>query len=186
MFIDYLALDLVNLVIALVLVAVFFVFYVEKDQQKVGPGLLATGSIASISGLEMIFAWPLHGSYNIAFGEPMVLFGVLLFFTGLAVIKGWDLLTLGIFSVFAGLVAIVVGIRMMNLKMTSAPTLAGLAYILTGVGGMLAFPAYLLRKNMVPRIVVAALLIVAAVLFALTGYGSYWGHLASFAKWAPK
>ncbi|HUX20535.1 MAG TPA: DUF981 domain-containing protein [Spirochaetia bacterium] len=196
--IDFLAMDLVILAVALVLVAWFFVRYINEDQQKVAPGFLAVGFLAGISGLDIIFRWPLAGSYNIVFGEPLAMFGVLLFFTGLALLKGWDLHTIGIFAVFAGLVAIVLGIRMWYgievtdksgqkvLKgMTQEPALAGLSFILTGVGGMLTLPAYILRKNMAIRVIVAVIFLVAAVLFAFTGYGSYWTHPESFATSKP-
>jgi putative membrane protein len=196
--IDFLAMDLIVLVISLVLVAWFFVKYIENDQQKVAPGFLATGFVATLSGLDIAFGWPLVGSYNIVFGEPLVFFGVLLFFTGVAVLKGWDLHTLGIFAVFAGVVAIILGIRMWygieitnkaGVKvfrgMTREPALAGISFILTGIGGILTLPAYLLRKNMVLRIIVAVLFLVAAVLFAIMGYGSYWSHPESFAGSKP-
>lgn len=185
MFIDFLAMDLDVLVIALVLVAVFFVFFVEKDQQKVAPGFLATGTIAGISGLDIILKWPLPGSYNIVFGEPLVLFGVLLFFTGLALLRGWDLLSLGVFSLLTGIVVVLLGIRMMTLDMTSAPALAGVSYILAGLGAILALPAYAWKQYKWLRYVVAVLVIISAILFALTDYGAYWGHPAGFAKWKP-
>lgn len=196
--IDFLAMDLVLLAVALVLVAWFFVRYIENDQQKVAPGFLAVGFLTGLSGLDIIFRWPLAGSYNIVFGEPLTMFGVLLFFTGLALLKGWDLHTIGIFAVFAGLVAIVLGIRMwygievtnkagekVLQGMTKEPALAGLSFILTGVGGMLSLPAYLLRKSMAVRVIIAVIFVVAAVLFALTGYGAYWSHPESFATSKP-
>ncbi len=196
--IDFLAMDLVLVAVSLVLVAWFFVRYIENDQQKVAPGFLAVGFLLGLSGLDIIFRWPLVGSYNIVFGEPMAMFGVLLFFTGLALLKGWDLHTIGIFSVFAGLVAIVLGIRMwygievtnkagekVLQGMTKEPALAGLSFILTGIGGMLSLPAYLLRKSMVVRVIIAIIFVVAAVLFAFTGYGSYWSHPQSFATSKP-
>jgi len=196
--IDFLAMDLIILVISLVLVAWFFLKYIENDQQKVAPGFLATGFVATLSGLDIAFRWPLVGSYNIVFGEPLLLFGVLLFFTGLAVLKGWDLHTLGIFAVFAGVVAIILGIRMwygievtnkagekVFHGMTREPALAGISFILTGIGGILTLPAYLLRKNMVLRIIVAVLFVVAAVLFAIMGFGSYCSHPQSFAGSKP-
>lgn len=196
--IDFLAMDLVVLAISLVLLAWFFFKYLENDQQKVAPGLLAVGFIATITGLDIISRWPLPGSYNIVFGEPLTLFGVLLFFTGLAVLKGWDLHTLGIFAVLAGIVAIILGIRMwygIDVKnsagqtvrqgMTQSPPMAGIAYILTGIGGILTLPAYIWRRNMVLRVIVAIVFIIAAVLFAITGYGAYWAHPQSFATSHP-
>jgi putative membrane protein len=185
MFIDYLTVMILNLVAGLVILAWFVFRYLDKDQIKVAPGLLVTGFISTVTGLHMIFTWPLPGSNNIPMGEMSLLFGVLLFAAGIAVIKNWDLLTLTIYAVFAGFAAIVIGLRYINLGMSKSPLMSGMGFILAGAGAMLTFPVYLLRRNKGVRIIVALVLLVAAAIWALTAYGAYWGHLESFSKWSP-
>lgn len=185
MFVDYLTLMLVNLVAGLVLLAVFLVFFAERDGKKLVSGFLLTGFIGIVTGLPLTLSWPLPGSHNIAFGETALLFGGLFFFAGIALHKDWDLLGLGIYAVLGGAVAVIIGARILNLGMTQEPVIAFLGYLFTGIGAILTLPAYLLRKNLAFRVVVALVLLAGAAVWALTGFGSYWAHLESFSKYLP-
>jgi len=78
MFVDYLTLMLVNMAAGLAVLALFVLKYIDGDRKKLAPGLLVSGFVALVTGLHMIFAWPIIGSYNIPFGEMSVLFGALL------------------------------------------------------------------------------------------------------------
>jgi putative membrane protein len=185
MFVDYLTVMILNLVAGLVILAWFVFRYLDKDQQKVAPGLLVSGFISTVTGLHMIFTWPLPGSNNIPMGEMSLLFGVLLLALGIAVLRNWDLLTLTVYAVFAGFAAVIIGLRYINLGMSKSPLLSGMGYIVAGVGGMLTFPVYLLRRHKGVRVILALVLLLAAAIWALTAYGAYWSHLESFSKWAP-
>jgi putative membrane protein len=91
--------------------------------------------------------------------------------------KDWDLSPIGIYAFFAGWVAVVIGIRIIQLGLTQEPILSGTGFILTGLGGVLAGFILSHRRNIVLRRVGAAVLTVAALIWALTGYMAYWGHL---------
>ncbi len=186
MFVDYVALMLVNLTIAMVLVALYFAKYINENPKVLAPGLLLTGFVGLVTGLHMIFFWPLPSSYNIAFGELMVLYAALLVFTGIAFLADWELLSMGIVAVLGGVVSVIVGVRVFNRGMTKEPLVAALGYVATGAAGILSLPAYLTKKSPVLRMLAALAALGAAIIWAITGYGSYWAHLESFAKWAPK
>jgi putative membrane protein len=185
MFVDYLTVMLINLVAGLLLLALHLVAFIQASPKKLAPGFLLTGFIGTATGLHMTLSWPLPGGHNIAFGEMSLLFGALFFFAGLALLRDWDLLALGIYAVLAGLAAVVVGARILNLGLTRAPLVSFLGYLFTGAGGILILPAWLLRKSVAIRVVVALVLVAGAAIWALTGYASYWGHLESFAKYFP-
>jgi putative membrane protein len=185
MFIDYVALMLVNLVAGFLLLALNFAKYLEKDPKALVPGFLVVGFVATITGLGMIFTWPLPGSYNVPFGELSVLFGVLFLGAGIALVKEWNLIALGVYAVLAGAAAVIVGVRILNLKMTNEPALSGLGFILSGLSGFMTLPVYVYKKNKAVRIIAIAILLAAAAIWAFTGYASYWAHLQSFGKWAP-
>ncbi len=185
MFIDYVTLMLISLVIALVTLAVFLVLYPERDPRVVAPGLLLTGFIALVTGLHMIFTWPLPAAYNIPFGELPVLFGTLLLGAGTALLAGWDLLSLGVFAFFTGLASVVLGVRVIHLRLTNEPVLAGIAFLLTGLGGLSALPVYALKRSRPLRWAVALILLAAAAVWAFFGYGGYWLHMQSFGGWKP-
>jgi putative membrane protein len=185
MFIDYVALMLVNLSAGLVLLALFVLKFMSSDGKRLAPGFLVTGFIAAATGLHMIFTWPLPSSYNIAFGELYVMFGVVIFVVGLALARGWDLLPLSIFAVFAGLASVVVGVRIAQRGMTNSPPLATLGFVLTGLAAILSLPLYLVKNSRILKAVVIVLLVAAAAIWAFIGFGAYWKHLESFAGWKP-
>jgi putative membrane protein len=134
----------------------------------------------------MIWTWPVPSSFNISFGETTVLFGGLYVTAAVAIAQGWDLLTLTLYAFFAGLASIVIGARIINLEQTGMPLVAGLGFILTGLGGVLAAPTLVyLRNNQGWRTFGAVVLLVAALIWAIIGYRGYWSHLETFSDWQP-
>jgi putative membrane protein len=185
-FIDWLTLLLLNMMVALVLHALFMGRLIEKDPKKIIPGFLLTGAIALIAGFRMVFEWPLPGPYNIIYGELSVLFGGFLFMAGLAVAFGWDLLTIGVYALFGGAVSALLGVRILVSGMTSEPLVAGLGFIVTGGTAILTLPGLAFPKLKWLRILVAIGALGSAVIWILVGFPAYWAHIDSFAKWAPK
>jgi putative membrane protein len=104
----------------------------------------------------------------------------------IAIAQGWDLFPLTIYAFFAGLTSIVVGARMIDLGQTQQPLVAGLGFILTGLGGVLAAPTLVyLRDNKNWRTLGAGVLLLAALVWAIIGYRAYWGHMEGFSDWQP-
>lgn len=188
MFIDYITLMLINMVAGLVLLAGFVYQGVGHSHAKQWiPGFGIAGAIALVTGLHMTFTWPIGGSYNIAFGETSVMFGMLFIGASVCLAAGWDLFSLGIYAFFAGLAAIIIGARIMNLGLTRLPLMSGLGFILTGLGGVASAPTLLYFKtNRTWRILGAVVLLSAAFIWALTGYLAFWNHLEGFQKWVPE
>jgi putative membrane protein len=186
MFIDYVSLMLINLAAGLALLAAYVYFGLDSSNHRRWiPGFGVVGAIALVTGLHMTFTWPIIGSFNIAFGETTVLFGILFVGTSLALAMGWELITLGIYGFFAGLVSLLIGFRIINLGLTQSSLLAGIGFILVGLGGIFAAPTLSLKKNRLLRNMGAIILIVAALIFAFIGLSSYWAHLAAFSTWKP-
>lgn len=185
MFIDFLTLMLINMAVALVLFALYMAFYFEKNSKKMIPGFLMVGFIALATGLRTIFTWPLPGSYNILFGELTVMLGAIFFMAGLAILFDWNLITVGIFSLFTGAVAVLLGVRILDMQLTQEPLVAAVGYILTGATAILTLPAIALPKLKWLRWLTALAAICSAVIWALVGLPSYWAHIDSFSKWAP-
>lgn len=186
MFINYISLMLINMVAGLFLLAYYVYDGLDGDrQQRWIPGFGMTGAIALTTGLHMIFTWPIRGSFNIAYGEMSVLFGILFVTASVTLANGWDLLTVTIYAFFAGAAAILVGLRIIDLRLTRQPILSGIGFILSGLGGICAAPTFYLRTNRTLRLVGTLVLIAAALIWALTGYMAYWGHLADYSNWVP-
>jgi putative membrane protein len=185
MFIDWLTLLLVNMMVALVLHSLFMGFWIDKDPKKVIPGFLLTGAIALIAGFRMAFTWPLPGAYNIIYGELSVLLGAFFFMAGLSIHFGWNLLTIGIYSLFGGAVAVLMGVRIWVSGMTSEPFVAGLGFVVTGATAVLTLPGLALPKMKWIRWLAALGAIGSAVIWILVGFPAYWGHIDAFGKWLP-
>jgi putative membrane protein len=185
MFIDYVALMLANLAVSLFLLGVLVIFYPDGQPKRVAPGLLVTGFIGTVTGLDTIFHWRLPGSYNIAFGEPATALGVLLFAGALALLLDWDLLSLTIFAVIFGAVAIILGVRILVLGMTNLSPLAAAGFVLAGVAGLLSMPFYFFRHSLGLRVLLVVVLFLAGAIWAFMAFGAYWQHLSSFSKWVP-
>lgn len=184
MFIDYISLMLINMVAGLVTLATFVYQGFDSNQKRWIPGFGMVGAIALVTGLHMIFTWPVPGSFNIAFGETTVLFGTLFLTTSIALALNWDLFTVTLYAFFAGLASLVIGVRILNLGLTQSPLIASLGFFLTGLGGVLAAPTLMyLKDNRSWRTLGAAVLLLAALVWAFIGYMAYWGHLDMFQGW---
>jgi putative membrane protein len=186
MFINYISLMLINLADGLALLAGYVYFGLgSSNQRRWIPSFSVVGAIAVITGLHMALTWPIPGSFNIAFGEATVLFGILFVGTSLTLAMGWELLTLGIYGFFAGLVSLLIGFRFISLGLTQIPLLAGTGFILVGLGGIFSAPTLYLKENRFWRIIGAIVLVVAALIFGFIGLTAYWVHLADFSTWQP-
>jgi putative membrane protein len=194
MFIDYLTLMLVNMVAGLVLLALFYLKGLSaSDGRPWAVGFAATGAVAFLCGLHMSWTWPLPGSYNIAFGEPAALFGISYLAAATVLFLRRNegeplaarLMPVGVYTLFAGLAAVVVGLRIMHLGLTRSPVLAGIGFILSGAAGILLPVVCRWWSAKGLRFVAAIVALGAAAIWTLVGYGAYWGHLDSFKGYQP-
>lgn len=186
MFIDYVTLMLINLAAGLTLLAGYVYWGLGSSNQRCWiPGFGVVGVIALATGLHMTFTWPIPGSFNIAFGETTVLFGMLFVATSSTLAMGWELMTLGVYGFFAGLVSLLIGLRFINLELTPIAVPAGIGFILVGLGGMCSALTLSLKENRFLRMVGAIVLVVTALIFGFIGLSSYWTHLANFSTWQP-
>jgi putative membrane protein len=187
MFIDYLTVLMINLAAGTALLAFFVLKGIDSEDNKgYAAGFGVVGLIALLGGMQMTFNWPLPGSYNIAYGESTLLFGAVFLGAALALAKGWDLMPISIYAFFAGVQALVIGLRIIDLPLSKHPVLTGIGFILAGLGGIAAAPGLnLLKKNQNFRYLAAAVLIITSLFWAYTFYSSLWAHLDSFSTWVP-
>lgn len=187
MFINYITLTLINTAAGLVLLADLVYHGLDGGNLKSWiPGFGLVGAVALVTGLRMMWTWPVVGNFNISFGETTVLFGALYVATAIAIAHGWDLLSLAVYACLAGLTSMLIGVRIINLGQTQQPLVAGLGFILTGLGGVLAAPTLVyLRGNKGWRTLGAVVLLVAALVWTIIGFCAYWDHLDNFSDWQP-
>jgi len=185
--IDYLTLLLVNMAAGFLLLGAYLYRGLDDaDQRRWAPAFIITGLVAFLFGLHLTVTWPLTGVYNIVFGEMSVFFGALFLGAGLALALNWSLCIVALYALLPGLAAIVVGARIIDLSLTSAPIISGLGFILSGLAGLFAAPALALGQRFrLARWVVALALAAAALIWLYTGLNAYWAHLARFSDWTP-
>jgi putative membrane protein len=177
-FIDYVTFMLINMAAGLGVLACFVWNDIAgENRQRWAPALAIPGVGATVCGFAMSFSWPLPGPYNIAYGETSIMLGLLFLAAAWCLAKQWDLMPLGLYALPAGAIAVLIGIRFLNLGLTNSPTLSGIGFILTGAGGVFS-PLVLLKPQNKPlRRCGAILLLAAAAIWAYTACMAYWGHL---------
>lgn len=186
MFIDYTAIMLVGIAAGFVILADYLVRSPAAETRAPwAAGFFAAGLLGLVTAVPMVVTWPLIGSYNIAFGEAALYLSITFLAAAVTLALKWEPLIPALFGAFGGVIAIVVGLRIANLGMTSAPTVTMIGYLAAGLGGILTLPAIQFRNQRWIALLAAALLAVAAIVFLLIGYEAYWAHLAEFAKWVP-
>lgn len=189
MFINYLTLSIVTAAATFALGAWFLLRApapAEADSRAEGFAFAfgAAGLILTITGLHLTLRWPLPGGYNIVFGEPLLYFGVLLLVGSAALGLRRPLSPLLVLGAFGGLVNVVLAVTILRHGMTRSPPLGAAMYLTSGLG-LLLLPA----KGRWPAIakLSGALFVVAAILFAVVGYGAYIEHPGpkGFGPWVP-
>jgi len=186
MFVNCITLMLANLIAGLVLLAAYVYWGLDEERpSRWIPGFGVVGAIALVTGTHMTLTWPVIGSYNIAYGETSMLYGILFVGTAIALSQRWDLLTLAIYGFFAGVHATVIGFRIINLGLTLVPFVSGVGFILAGLGGICASPMLYFSESKPFRLVGTLLLVIAALIFAWINVLAIWGHMAQFGEWQP-
>jgi len=186
MFIDYLTLMLVNMSAGLFILSLFIAKGLNTDDQRnwsIGFGL--SGFIAFVTGLYTTFTWPLPGSFNMAFGELATLFGAIFLAAAIVMAGRGSLILVAIFAFFGGLASIVVGVGMYKFGMTKMPEVSAAGFVITGLGGVLAYPALVLRRSVVVRTLGTIAMLAAAAIWAFIGYAAYWTHLDTLKTYHP-
>jgi putative membrane protein len=186
MFVDYLAVMLLNLGAGLALLAHYLYVNPEKDSRRSwAAGFFAVGFLGLVSSLPMMIMWPLPSSFNVAYAGPMLYLSMVFLAGGLTLMLEWEPVIPAIYGFFGGIYAIVIGIRLLDLKLGAEPAVAFLGFVLTGIGGMLFLPAIYWRKNRLLTIVTAIILGLAAIIWLFTAYDAVWAHILDFIKYLP-
>jgi putative membrane protein len=175
--IDYVTLMLINMTAGFFLLGCFVWRGLDtQDRPDWAPAFAITGLVATICGFVMTFTWP-PKPYSMAYGEMSVLLGVLFLGAALALAKGWELMPLAIFGFFAGAAAMLLGVRIIDLKLTTIPLLSGIGFVLSGAAGMFSPVVVWQSEQKGLRVLSALVLFATAAIWALTGYLAYWAHM---------
>lgn len=186
MFVDYLAVMLLNLGAGLALLAHYlYVNPAKENRRSWAAGFFAVGFLGLVTSLPMLIMWPLPSSFNVAYAGPMLFLSMVFLAAGLTLMLEWEPLIPAIYGLFGGIYAIIVGFRLLDLKLGAAPGVAFAGFVLTGLGGILVVPSIYWHKNRGLVVVTAIVLGVAALIWLFTGYDAVWAHMLDFIKYVP-
>jgi putative membrane protein len=187
-FIDNLAFSLFSLSIAsLIIVYLMVSVYLEykkgkKDYKEIEAAatvpLILVGAYMVLSGAFGQFTWPLPGSYNILFYDPLVSFGLVILAFALAFKYNVRYEFVGFFGLLVGIMTIFYGIQGYSIGLTELPAALLALYVFFGVAGIFSYPVSLimqrlpgLKKNPWIGWQVCLVIFVAALLLAALAAG---------------
>jgi putative membrane protein len=187
---DYITLMLVNMGAGLLILACYFRWGLGKPNEKSwAAGLAIVGLVAVVAGFYMTLTWPIPRLEkinlqwaNAAYGETTVMLGVLFLGAALTAARGWSLVPVTIYGAIAGLIAVILGVRIIDLGLSAMPSLTGVGFILTGLAGVTSLWVALRPQRLAPKIAAALLLVPAAGIWLVTAILGYWGHLEALSK----
>lgn len=169
--------------------ALLFSFYIylllrgKKDFSMLVVPAFVFGLFDAISGFWMSFTWPLPGSYNILFGDPLLIVGLLLMSGSCMVYKKMDLRILSIFAVFLGIYIAIEAAAMsiFNLE-TGINFLPAFGfYVLAALSSILSPIIYMNARGSGRYMywLLFILLILTALAAFFIGFNAVYGHLRS-------
>ncbi len=200
-FIDNLAYSLFAISIAgfLLLYSIVSIYLAyRKKKEKLNESIKSTtvplffiGVYLLITGLWGQFVWPLPGSYNILFYDPLVSFGIVILTFATIGRFGGNMEYVGFLALLFGIMAVIYGIQGYNIGLTEEPVALLAMYFLYGLTGILTYPIALIvqrkpgmQKNywggwIVLLFLFCASLFVASALAGFIGYESIGSHLVT-------
>ncbi len=186
MYINFVTLLLAYVILSFTLQA-FYVF--EALEEPKAPAwassFFALALLGLIGGFYMVFTWPIPGSYNIIFGEPVILLAVFQLAAAFNIYYNYSLMPVGALSAIAGIIVGFIGYRIIDLELTIVPVLSGLGFLTTGLVGILTPPLLHWRDRKSWRKLYGIVCIIPVLIWLVFLFMAYWGHLNEFQDWQP-
>lgn len=183
-FVDSLAVML----LAVAMSAAFIAYYLvgiakgKKMDSLAGP-IFMLGIFDFLSGFYMSFFWPLPGAYNMLFGDPMLMLGIIMIAGGFAIYKNTDGRPISLIGFFLGIYLFAESYGMVAYHLEAgAELLPALGfYLVSGLSGFLSPLVYLKSKNNNKKAyyLLAALLVLVVLAAMFIGTAAIIGHLSS-------
>ncbi|MFG1519184.1 MAG: DUF981 domain-containing protein [Thermoplasmataceae archaeon] len=190
-FVDPLAIMLIGLAMGTAIGAFYFYFAARGNKEQIQSLIypaIGIGFFDFISGFYMSFTWPMTGygyAYNMLFGDPLLMFGLLLMISAIMVYKNMHLGLMPILALLLGIYVLDGAYSIVTLRLERGNdliTAMGL-YLFDGIGAVLAPIVYLKpQANSTNKYLYYLEWIILGIgtVFALViGYMALNGHLAS-------
>ncbi|EQB73370.1 MAG: hypothetical protein AMDU4_FER2C00073G0016 [Ferroplasma sp. Type II] len=181
-FIDPLAVMLLSLGISLALISAFFYMAANgKDLKELTIPSFAFGFLDFLSGFLMSRYWPLPGAYNMLFGDPLLILGLLLMAGSIMIYKQQSLRTLSIPGLMLGIYLFVESAAIVNFKLEGGSHLlpAMALYVMSGISAVYSTVLFIKPEDNRKYLYYIAFILLAITAFIalFLGYGAIYGHL---------
>lgn len=190
-FIDPLTVMLLSLGMSALLLALYY-FKVgsgKKDISSLVVPAFILGLFNAVSGFLMSFTWPLPGSYNMLFGDPLLVLGLLMIAGSYMISKGMDVKVLSLLGFLLGVYLIVgmIGITQFGMESGNDWLTATGLYAFSMLAAIFSPILYLKPKgsNRYAYYFEVFLLVVVMLFALLIGYMGLDEHLGSFSTYFP-
>ncbi|MGD0728778.1 MAG: DUF981 family protein [Candidatus Micrarchaeaceae archaeon] len=157
-FIDNLAYSLFAISFAgfLILYTIISIYLAYRKKQKDFSSYLKSaivplafiGIYMLLMGLWGQFTWPLPGSYNTLFYDPLISFGILLLTFSISIKYNVKLQYVGFLGLMVGIMVIGYGITGYQIGLTAAPVALLLMYLFYGFAGIFSYPTALIADRL--------------------------------------
>ncbi|MEM0106672.1 MAG: DUF981 family protein [Candidatus Micrarchaeaceae archaeon] len=183
-FIDSLTIMLLSLGMSTAILAIYFLMNAlgRRDTNKLYIPMLVFGLFDAISGGIMSFTWPLPGAYNMLFGDPLLMLGLIMIAGSYMLMKEIKVGILSVAGIFLGLYLAVESAGIVNFKLESGNNLIGALglYVLSAVAGLISPIAILdARRNRKAYFFMFIILALITLVALFIGYSGIYEHLAS-------
>ena len=184
-YIDPLTVMLLGLGLSTIVLALYFLG--KGSNKKWTNDLLVPAFVLGffdfISGFLMSFAWPLPGAYNMLFGDPLLMLGLIMMAGAYMLYKDMNINFLSIFGFFLGIYIAVGAIGMVSFRLESGVYLltAFPLYVFAALSGVFSPLIYAKAKGAgrYGYYFMFVLLIITALLALFIGYSGLYEHLQS-------
>ena len=191
LFIDSLTVMLFSLGISALMLAIYVyrIALLKKNASALALPIIGFGVFNVASGFMMSFTWPLPGSYNMLFGDPLLMLGILMTIGGYMLLKGMDIKILSVIGFFLGIYVLVGSIGMVSYGLETGldMLLAMGLYIFAGLAGVFS-PIICMNSKGSGRYAfyfLVFLLVMTALIALFIGYNGFYEHLHAFGKYFP-
>jgi uncharacterized membrane protein len=156
---------------------------VEEPDRPVAKGysimIGLIGTFLFITGLSISLLWPFNfggGVYNVLFGGPAAVGGLLLIGTAAALVLGHGLREVSYAAAITGIYLLVDAIAILKYTLTTAPTESALLYGGLGLAAILSLPAFTLKAK-AWKYLFAAVVLVSSIGWLIFAANASLSHL---------
>ena len=184
-FIDPLAAMLLSLGISAALISAYFYMAAQgKDMRELVIPSFAFGFFDFASGFRMSQFWPFPGplsAYNMLFGDPLMILGLLLMAGSLMIYKQQNLRSISIPGVMLGIYLFIESAAMVNFKLETGDELVSALglYVMSGLSAVYSLVLFVKPENGKKYLYYIGFILLAltALIALFIGYAAIYQHL---------